>query len=395
MKKTSAGIKIGTVGMKYIKALNEGKRYIISEGGTRSGKTFDALQIIHLYASKNSGTIVVVVGLTVPVVKANLVESFKEILGTKWSKRNYNSTDRIYTYSNGSKIMFNSADSPDKYIGLKSDIVLLDEHNLFGEGKEILSQLSMRCEGFVILTSNPSRIVPHVEELKLRETAIYIHSTYKDNLEFLPLSLVADIEARGKIEPLFRRIYLEGLYAVDTELAVYTNWSTFEGDFPDNYKKYDWKTYGLDFGYSNDPTALIEIVHMEGKLWVREHLYKKKLSTKKIRKVLKKVVGSEICVADSAEPRLLVEVGIGIPRLHAAKKPKGSILTGITRLQGIPIMVHKDSKNLIRELYAYTWKKVGGVIIPIPIDRDNHLLDALRYGVSENLQENSGIYSYK
>jgi len=379
-------MQMGDVFWWYVDALNDGYRYIQSVGGTRSGKTYSALQLLYLKAANTPGLEIIIGALTVNILKKNLMKPFFAMI-QGYDDRAYNRTDKTYTFPNGTVIYFMSADSEDKFVGLASDYVLLDEVNLYPEGDEITKQLAMRCRGALIFTMNPSRRVDFLAMLEWRDDNITMHSTYKNN-PFLELTVVKEIEERAKNR--------DGRYMANAERAIYNNWRVMEDgeEFPEY--EFKWRAWGLDFGFKNDPTALIEVVYHDKKLYLREHTYETKLTTAEISKRLLKIVKGELIMADNSEPRLIHELGAvkGI-NIVSAKKYRGSVLDGIRAVQNEEIIVDKNSKHLIMELEDYQWKKTSGTIMDIPEDANNHLMDALRYAALDRLTIGFGKYAYQ
>jgi len=307
-----------------------------------------------------------------------------------YNDKRFNRTDKTYTFPNGSTVYFMSADTESKFVGLSSDYVLLDEANLYQEGESILQQLAMRCRKALILTFNPSRRIEYIEVLKERKDTVYIHSTYKDN-PFLEQTVVDEIEERAKRDKRFAAVYRDGRYMADSERAIFNNWEVTR-EWPDNYK---WNAWGMDFGFSNDPTTLIETLWFNDKLWIRGHLYKTGLTTTDIFLAVRDTMSTDAIAADNSEPRLIQELSQRGINIFPIRKYPGHKLDGIRALQNVDIMVYYDDKDLIRELEDYQWRKRSGVIIDEPLDKDDHYMDALIYATRDKLRIAFGAYSYK
>jgi len=285
----------------------------------------------------------------------------------------------IYEWRNGAETLLLSAENYEKYHGMDSDFIILDEPNLYKEGGKLIEQLAIRCRGSIILTLNPSRKLDWLKAIQDRSDCKYIHSTYKDN-PYLEKRVIDEIETRSKTDERFRRIYVQGLYVANLEEAVFTNWNI--SDFWPPADKIKRKIYGLDFGFANDPTALVELSYYNSRLYIREIFGEAKLTTIEIALELDKLPGEAVVIADNSEPRLLHELRTMIrPDIQIQKtiKKKGSILTGIRNLQDLELVLHSNSPYLIEEFELYSWKKINGELTDTPEDRNNHRIDGIRY----------------
>jgi len=385
-------MNIGVVGIKYIKSINNNYKYIISVGGTRSGKTYEALQILHLKALNTPGITIVIAGLTLSITKKNLIKPFSEMFNGNW-RENFNKSENILNYKNGSVIYFMSHgehNAEDKFTGVKANYALLDEINLSPEGEGVVRQLGMRLEhGVIILTMNPSRRLPWLSDLEENPRSFHIHSTYKDNISNLPKDLVEEIEFRGSRDERFKAIYLEGKYMANADQAIFTNWDV-TNIFPRNYK---WRTFGADWGFKNDPTTLVEVRYYNEELYIKCHIYEQGMTTNEIFESFSRVVDKELIYADNSEPRLINE--LFRKGLQVVGDKKSKILDGIRALQNIKINLLVGDIHLIREFEDYQWKKLGGVITDTPEDKNNHCVDAIRYATRDKLVTNQGRYSYR
>jgi len=365
---------------KNAEALAEGYRYVINEGSTRSSKTYSAIELAILLSIFKPALRVIIVGVTLSIVKRNIVKEMKNILSDSWRKVGVMKiSDMVFEFHNGSEIVLVSAENYEKYHGVDSDYIFLEEPNIFKEGDKLIEQFAIRCRGSLVLTLNPSRKLDWLIKIQQRPDCKYIHSTYKDN-QFLEQRVIDEIEARAKVDPRFKRVYVEGLYVANLEEAVFTNWG-----ISDNYPKIeDVKIhgYGLDWGFANDPTVLIEGCIYNSEYHLKEHFRAAKMVTKDILTELLKLPKGSIVVCDNSEPRLIVELRTSLKghvTLIKAKKPKGSIRAGIKLMQSIWINLHSRSPKLISEFESYKWKKVSGELTDTPEDKNNHAPDAARY----------------
>lgn len=207
----------------------------------------------------------------------------------------------------------------------------------------------------------------------------YIHTTYIDNLENLSDSFISQIELTKKNNLLKYNHIILGGWMDKAEGVVFTNWK-FGAFNPDNLQT----SFGQDFGFSIDPTTLVEVAIDKNKkiIYVHEHLYKPKLTTSEIATINKQICGNGLIIADSAEPRLIAELQSQGCNIQPTEKGAGSISAGIALMQDYQIIVEHNSTNIAKELnnYIYSDKKSGLVI-----DNFNHSLDAIRYNVFFNL----------
>ncbi len=357
-------------------------------GGTRSGKTYAILQYLIVKALQETQNITIV-RRTVPSLKRSVIKDFKEImvdLGI-FSSESYNISDRVYTFSNGSLISFVNTDDAEKLRGVKSDILFIDEAS--EQHEEAYFQLSIRTSGEIILAYNPT-VSPYHFLRNMDDVEIF-RTTYKDN-PYLPEIMVKEIESLQLKNPKYWQIYGLGEYTVN-EKAVFQNFQIME-ELP----THDLIGFGLDFGFSQDPTALVAVHKHHDMLYVRELMYDRGLTTADIINRLSDLnIGRETEIwADSAEPRLIEEIYRSGFNIKPVKKGPDSIRFGIGVLQNYGIVVDKKSTHLIDELYGYEYiTDKNGIVLDKPQDFNNHLIDALRYLAMSRLsikEQNKGKY---
>ena len=369
--------------------LSANKRITQHIGGTRSGKTYAILQYLIVKALQEQQNITVV-RRTVPSLKRSVIKDFKEIMldiGI-WSNESYNISDRVYSFSNGSFISFVNTDDAEKLRGVKSDILFIDEAS--EQHEESYFQLSIRTTGEIILAFNPTISPYHF--LRSMDDAQVFNTTYLDN-PYLPEQMVKEIEALEIKNPKYWKIYGLGEYAAN-EKAVFNNFQILE-DMP----IHDLVGFGLDFGFSQDPTALVAVHRHHDMLYVRELMYDTGLTTQDIVKRLKSLnIGrTDEIWADSAEPRLIEEIYRSGFNIKPVRKGPDSINFGISVLQNFALNVDSKSTHLIDELYSYEYRTdKNGIVLDKPQDFNNHLIDALRYLAMSRLslkQKNKGKYT--
>lgn len=365
---------------ELLKGYIDGCRYLDSCGGTRSTKTYSALQLLILLALKDrKPTITSVVSETLPHLKKGAIRDFKEILKNEglWEEDRWHETDKIYTFQNGSIIEFFSADAPGKVHGPGRDRLFLNEAQNIAW--EVANQLFIRTRGAIFIDYNPTHEFWVHEYIQPDPRTRTIRSTYKDN-RFLTKDQIQDIEARKKNEAWWR-VY--GLGEVGVLEGVIYNFTQVDA-LPDNPKYID--LYGLDYGFTNDPTAL---VHMKADprrkvAYLDEVIYQTHLLNRDIIKLMRQYgvqQNGPTIYADCAEPKANAEIRMAGYNVTESYKGK-DLKFQINMVQGWTIYVTKQSVNLIREARNYVWATDrDGKPLNIPIDLYNHGMDAMRYGL--------------
>jgi phage terminase large subunit len=325
-------------------------------------------------------TLISVVSESVPHLRKGALRDFENILNicNEVEGVNYqrNRTENSFTFGNG-KIEFFSADSYTKVHGAQRDILFINECNNLEY--EIFRQLAIRTSDTIFLDWNPRSRFWFEEHLEGREDCTLIHSTYKDNPFLTPMQ-IAEIES-NRTDSNWWRVYGMGETG-SVEGLVYTNWQISQS-YPTDYKR---EFICIDFGFTNDPTAILRVRLSGGELWVDEIAYRTGMLNQDIVKELKDAGvarGAQI-VCDSAEQKSIAEINnLGGYRAVPVAKGKGSIVAGITAVQAYKLNVTQRSLGTIDELRNYSWRRdINGNYINEPIDRYNHSLDALRYGVT-------------
>ncbi len=285
---------------------------------------------------------------------------------------NWNRSDFIYTFETGSKIEFFSADQPSKTRGPRRDRLFLNECNNITF--EAFDQLEVRTKDYVYLDWNPTTEFWFYTEVLKRDDVEHLIITYLDN-EALDPAIVRSIEQR-KTNKAWWQVYGLGQLG-EIETRIYTGWQIIDS-IPHEARL---ERYGLDFGYTNDPTAIVAIHYYNGGYILDEIAYQKGLSNKMISDILLNQPKA-LTVADSAEPKSIAEIKVyGLSVIPADKGP-GSVLQGIQYVQQQQISVTKQSINLIKEYRNYVWiTDRDGKILNTPLDLYNHTMDAGRYAL--------------
>jgi phage terminase large subunit len=358
--------------------LHSGKRYIVNEGGARSGKTYGVLQLLIGYAEKNANTRITVVSHSLPHLKKGALRDFLEIMH-KWGlydESEHNKTDNVYNLPNGSYSEFFGLEEPGKARGPGRDILFINEANLIS--KAVFDQLDMRTTGKVLLDLNPADFDCWVYQLADSKEAEKIHSTYLDN-PYLPDIQRQVIERYRDADPLMWKIYGLGERGASEE-QIYTHQRIID-EMPN--KGNVW--YGLDFGY-NVPSALVKVEHYEGAIYVEEILYQSKLTTNDLAERIKGLGISPYAeiYCDAAEPKTIEELYRAGFNVMAADK---DVTEGIRKVKSMPLYVTMNSQNLRKELGSYKWKvDKDGKILDEPEKANDHAADALRYAVFTKLK---------
>ena len=377
------------------KILKLKKRTKIIQGGSSAGKTFGILPILIDKCAKEKGLEVSVVAETIPHLRRGALKDFLKIM--RWTNRyfddRFNKTLLRYDFANGSSIEFFSADDASKLRGARRDILYINECN--NVTFESYNELAIRTKREVYLDFNPANEFWVHKELKDEPDTDFIILTYKDN-EALDESIVTQIEknrdkaATSSYWANWWRVY--GLGEVGSlEGVVFNNWKEID-TIPKEAKLIG---IGLDFGYTNDPTAAIEIYNYNGTRIVNELVYRTGMVNSDIAKILP---ASVVIYADSSEPKSIEEIKRFGKTIKGVTKGKDSINYGIDVMQRQEYLVTKSSTNLIKELRSYCWDvDKQGVRMNKPIDHFNHAIDALRYHEMEalGLKSNYGQYAIR
>ena len=366
--------------IQFEQLLKSNKRFRVHQGGTRSGKTYAVCQYLaYLLRSSEEPLTISIIRKTLPALKGSVQRDFIQILEQlgMYYQGVHNKAENTFKYRNH-LVEFLSVDEPQKIRGRKRDIAYLNEANELNI--EDFRQINMRTTGFIILDFNPSDPIHWIyDEIIPRDDCDTWITTYKDN-KFLSPELVFEIERMRERDPDYWRVYGEGLQATYSKRQIYSNWQFIpEADMPE----FDDPIIGLDFGYSNDPTAAVLVQKVNDKLYVKELLYQTGMTNNEIAEWLKANGYDQVLVyADSAEPKSIEEIKRLGCWIKPAIKGQGSIMAGISLIKEFDVYATDTSKNLMKEYHNYYWEELkDGTIINKPLDKMNHLQDSLRYAV--------------
>lgn len=380
---------------KICAALDEEPRYIDNRGGARSGKTYAELQLAALLAMKDpQPTITSVVSENLPHLKRGAIRDFRDALSNEglWDENAWNKSECIYTFPTGSIIEFFGADVPGKLQGPARDRLIINEANRVEW--EAARQLMVRTAGLVIYDYNPSAPFWGTDEIPRRERYTLVHTTFEDN-DFLPDEVRREIQA-NKGTGNWWRVYGLGLIG-QVEGQVF-NFKLVD-DMPDPAGFIE--TWGMDFGFTNDPTTLIRCLVHTGRreIYADQLIWQTGMKNPDIAAALqdlgiKRPGNGPTVWADCAEPKSIKEVeGYGLNVKGCDKRTQ--IREQIQSLQAWTIYVTRRSADLINEGRKYLYKqRPDGTYTNEPIEFFNHGIDALRYAVYSGviLNQNKGKY---
>ena len=359
------------------KILNLKKRIRAVSGGTAASKTVSILlYLIARAQSDESSTLTSVVSESFPHLKRGVVRDFLNIMETHkyFNPDRWNKTDYTYTFETGSKIEFFSADQPGKVRGPRRDRLFINEANNIPS--ETFNQLEVRTSDFIFLDWNPVSDFWFYTEVAQRDDVEHIVLTYKDNDALSPEMIRAIEQRKGNRN--WWRIYGEGQLG-EIEGKIYFNWKIID-EIPHEARL---ERYGLDFGYSIDPSAIVAVYYYNGGYILDEIVYQTGMNNRQIADTFKNFPQA-LTLADSAEPKSIDEIREYGLNIIPTPKGKDSVRNGIQFVQQQSISITKRSINLIKEYRNYVWAtdRNGKVISPNEPEKGfDHCLDATRYAI--------------
>ena len=394
---------------KYLPIVEEHSRYYIVSGGRGSGKSFsvNALLVMLTY---EAGHTILFTRYTLTSAYISIIPEFIDKLEQFGSIHDFHITkDEILNKKTGSKIIFRGikTSSGDQTANLKSlqgitTWVVDEAEELTDENKFDTIDLSVRQQGNqnrVILILNPTTKEHFIytrffEDRGVQEgsnitkdNTTYIHTTYIDNIDNLSKSYIEQIAQMRERRPEKYKQQMLGSWLNKAEGVIFDNWTIGE------FKRSSVSVWGQDYGFAADPSTLVEcnIDTSTKTIYLKECFYLQRLTTSQIAELNLKHSKGGLIIGDSAEPRLLSEIKAKGCNVKPSIKGQGSVTYGISLLQDYDLVVTPDSTNLIKELNNYCWleKKSN-----TPVDKWNHIIDAIRYAVGYQLQNpNRGKYT--
>lgn len=397
-----------TINNKF-NALGSESRYFVVTGGRGAAKSYSVTCFLLLLTYESEHTILFT-RYTLVSAHISIIPEFIEKIELLGKHSDFHITkDEIINITTGSKILFKGikTSSGTQTANLKSlqgvtTWVLDEAEELIDE--EIFDKIDLSIrhktkQNRVILILNPATkehfIYQKFFESKgvqdgsniIKGDTTYIHTTYLDNIDNLSESFINQIEytKKHRLEK-YKHVILGG-WLDKAEGVIFTNWTigAFEEHTP--------SVYGQDYGFSNDPTTLVQtsIDKKNKKMYLKEHLYKTNLTTSQIAEINNSICGNSLIISDCAEPRLIAELKSQKNNIKEAIKGQGSVTYGIALLQDYDLIIDPESINLIKELNNYCWLEKKS---KTPIDMYNHLIDAVRYAVGYQLANpNKGKYN--
>lgn len=379
------------------------KKIHIVQGGTSASKTISILMLLIAKAQSDVDrktlqtfpTLTSVVSESVPHLKRGAIRDFKKIMQEQgyWKEVFWNSTDSIYTFETKSQIEFFSSDNGDKLRGSRRDRLFINEAN--NVSFDAFEQLEVRTKELVFLDYNPTNEfwakteimdVDPLTGLPKRSDWDFIILTYKDN-EALDQSIVDSIEQRRNRKGWFQVYGLGQLGEVEGK--IYKDWAILEeNEIPHEARL---ERFAIDFGYSNDPTAIIAVYYYNGGYIVDELAFQKELSNKMIADIILNQTNVPVLtIADSAEPKSIAEIASYGVTILPCEKGADSVRNGITVVQNERISMTRRSVHIIKEYRNYLWRtdKEGKFLNPpVPEGGYDHTMDAIRYGITSLVKE--------
>ena len=380
-------LRVGGLFKANIKA---SERVVVNQGGTSSGKTYSIMQVLYVLGIKEAHSVITVCGQDVPNLKKGAYRDAKTILDRSDELRKWypdvNEGDRLIKCINGSLIEFSSfKDAQDAKSG-KRDYLFINEAN--GISYEVYWQLAIRTRKRIFIDYNPTARFWVHDEVLGREGVRLIISDHRRNL-FLTDEEHQRIEGIEDAE--LWKVYARGLTGMIQGLVL-TNWDIVDAMPP----REEWKmsAYGMDFGFTNDPSALEHVVQAHGDLWVDELIYSTGLTNPDIASRAKNqgVGGEQQIIADCAEPKSIRELQAQGLWVTASPKGADSIVSGLDILRRYRIHVTRRSLGIISNMRSYKWANDrDGNMTNKPEDKNNHGIDAIRYVALAKLSQHREV----
>ena len=356
---------------RNLDAYNDGKRYILNQGGSRSSKTYSLCQLL-IYICLTKKVSASIVRQSLPSLRGSVMRDFFEILKDLniYDANSHQKTENYYKFPNGSMVEFFATIDDQKLRGRKRDILYMNEANEISFAE--FNQLVLRTTSAVFIDYNPSDTESYIYDLlKDEEKSILIKSTYKDN-PFLEKEQVDYIENLINVDENWYKVYALGERPI-SESRIYNHFKLYS----DEQKSTDW-CYGLDFGY-NHPCALVKVQFVENRVYIEELLYKQKLTVSELIDEVRTLISDNKPIyCDSARPEIIAELR---QRGLSAKESNKSVKEGINAVKSSLIYIDVNSTNILKEYKLYSWKMKGEQVTDEVIKMNDDLMDACRYAI--------------
>ena len=388
--------------------LGSDSRYFVITGGRGSGKSY-SLNSFLLLLTYESGHVILFTRYTLTSAHVSIIPEFLDKIETAGVANEFRITkDEIVNLRTGSKILFRGIRTSQgtqtanlKSLANVTTWVLDEAEELVDEDVFDKIDFSIRAKGIqnrVILVLNPATKEHFIYKRFFEQRGVqagandvvkdttYIHTTYLDNYKHLSESFIRQVDLmKANNRSKFEHVILGG-WLDKADGVVFTNWKF--GDFnPDGLQT----SCGMDFGFSVDPDTLTEVAidNTKKKIYLKEHIYQNGIQTHVLAPMILNKVGNMLIIADSAEPRLIADLKHAGVNIQPVKK--GTIESGISRMQDFEIIVEQNSHNIAKEFNNYAYSDKGSKLY---IDSYNHAIDGARYNIIYHLDNpNKGKYN--
>ena len=367
---------------------------VVDQGGTSSGKTYSIVQCLFSHAYEGPGVVCTIAGQDLPNLRVGAIRDADSIVSDSLPLqaliRKHNKSENTYYLKNGSIVEFKAYQTPQDAKSGKRDYLFVNEAN--GITYEIFNELYLRTKKKTYLDYNPNSEFWVHEKLIGEQNVKLLISDHRHN-PYVPEKIRDKIEAlKYKDEELYK-VYARGLTG-KIEGLIYRNY-TIVDDIPEGAT---FIANGLDFGFTNDPSAFLSVYKQNGELWIDERFYETDLTNPMIcDKLFDNGVSSQSeIIADSSEPKSIKEISSGGYLVTPADKGPDSIRIGINILKRYKLNITRRSVGIRKELKTYKYKvdKATGKSLNVPVEFNNHALDALRYVALNKLAANEGSGNY-
>lgn len=363
---------------------DNGVSVVSNQGSSRSSKTYSIIQLLIYICFNEPNTFVSVVSCTLPHLKRGAIKDFKSIMLSLniFDDSRYNLTDQFYKFLNGSIIEFFSADNSSKLRGAGRKILFINEANLIGF--DSYRELEIRTQKKIIIDFNPADDDSWVYNVSILPKTCFIKSTYRNNLANLPPEQIERIENLNPATNLITGDYnawrVFGLGERGSSgLTIYTHQRIYK-DIPNNVKVHD-VFYGLDFGV-NDPNAFIKVIKTDVGFFCDQVIYKGSVISDFIKQLEEFDISKNAYIyADTSDLGAIIELQRAGYNVVKAKK---DVKTGISKVKSVPIYLHENSLDLIKDFKNYKWKTKNEKPIDEPAHPFSHSPDAVRYAIFTN-----------
>jgi phage terminase large subunit len=373
--------------------IQNSKKICILQGGTRSSKSYSALQWLLVKALSEPNIVISIIRKSFPSMRVSIMRDWMGIMKDLgiWNDDEWSATEHIYKFDNGTIVEFMSIDSSEKRKGSSRDYLFIDECNELN--REDYFQLFIRTRIKTIIAYNPSFGTSNYifNEIHTHPESSLFISTFLDN-PFLEKSIVDEIVRLKDINPEYYKIY--GLGLPGNNVGTIFTYELID-EIPEEAS---FVAFGQDYGFSIDPTTLVAVYKWNENLYFEELLYKKGMVTSDIISELKRLEVDRLPIwGDSAESRLIEEIYRAGFNIKPVKKGKDSIKMGIDIMHQHKLHILKSSSNIVKEFNEYVWTvDKNGNFENIPVDYSNHAIDAIRYVCMEELnmkKQKAGKYT--